>query len=56
MGLGKITRDGGKVVAAIELARVGWLALSGLYRAVRGKRVDEASQDAVQRDEAPPAP
>ncbi|MES2175122.1 MAG: hypothetical protein V4523_14405 [Pseudomonadota bacterium] len=55
MGLGKITRTGGKVVAALELARLGWLALSGLYRTVRGRRVDEASEDAVHRDEAPPA-
>jgi len=39
-------------VAAIELARLRWPALSGVIRVVRGKRVDEASEDAVRRDEA----
>lgn len=53
MGLGKITRDGGKVVAAIELLRLGWLALSGLYRAVRGERSKEAGSNAVQTSEEP---
>lgn len=54
MGLGKIARGLGKVGQMIEGVGYVWLAGAALIRAVRGKRLGEASQDAVLRDEAPP--
>jgi len=49
MGLGKITRTGGKVVAAIELSRLAWLAFYKLYRAVRRKEIADEIPDANER-------
>jgi hypothetical protein len=53
MGLGKITRTGGKVVAAIEVVRLVWLAGAGLVRAVRGRRSEHPAPDGPSGIEQP---
>lgn len=54
MGLGKATRGGGKLAAALQVSVALWGIGAAIVARVRGKRVDEAYDDAVRRDEAPP--
>lgn len=53
MGLGKITRDVGKVGAAIEVARLTILTARAFCRVIKGKG-GGASTDAVPSENAPP--
>lgn len=54
MGIGKITRDVGKVGAAIEVARFTILAGYALWSLIRGKGGGASSRAVLPKD-APPS-